>query len=46
MGTFIRDFNIEALAYQFAAQVGGKVYVHYDYDNIHYEIIRIYRVKY
>lgn len=46
MGKFVRDFTIETVANKFAAGVGGKVYVLYDYDIMKREIIKIYRVRY
>lgn len=44
--TFIRDFITEANANKFAQANGGKVTVHYDYDELKGKLIKTYRVKY
>lgn len=44
--TFIQVFSIEKRAIEFAKQNSGKIFIKYDWDEVHNRMIKYYIVKY
>lgn len=45
-GTFVRIFTIEKNAQKFAKENGGRLTIHYDWDDMKQKIVKQFIVKY